>query len=356
VLTDLAGAALVAMVWATLLGRALFGDPALRPSARRAGLLFGAVVAVVVMVPAERSPWNQLAPGSVRFLGEALALAIFVGIAPFVLLELTSRLGDSRRGEVAAVAVGLALPLAVVPDLARLLVDLTNVPETLWSAGTWVLVSVVGCVALPAASVALRPTSPLGRKLAVVPLLVCVVVLGLNVSDWLSHRFAADRYSWLEQRRARLEGLRWLREHTPEAGAFERSGPNHSYAVACAAELGPLVAYHGRRPVLGGRLGTHSLGAPDTFLAGVMAFEDAAAASEQLAQAGARYLLVERRYPGRNLDRESLAWRAATHAEDVGSRALPGFELVFVSPALSIWRVDPPPLEREAPSLRAGPR
>ena len=102
-----------------LLARALSPSPGRARDGVRGGLLYFLAAAVVVAVPASQSPWNQVQPGSLINLTEAVPTALFAAAVPFAVLAVPA-LG--RRGRALRLAVAAAAGAAVVlalPDFVQ---------------------------------------------------------------------------------------------------------------------------------------------------------------------------------------------------------------------------------------------
>jgi len=166
---------------------ALAATGPLAAARRRAGILFLAATAAVVIVPADSSPWNATQPGSLVNLTMGVPLALLAACGPFVALEVAARLGWGRGRAVGAALAALAAAVALLPGFAagvaegfawasrgNLFMDVVAESRPLLGRGA------------PDAMLALSDLGPVG-------VLFPAVWLVLVVREILARRFAPER-------------------------------------------------------------------------------------------------------------------------------------------------------------------
>jgi len=374
-----------------------------RGAARRAGLFFVLVAAVVTSFAAGRTGSPGAATDWVRGSSEL----VFAGAAPFLIAGLGKR---TRRGRWTtwtwiagvAVAVGLlpfaALHLsgALTPDLLALAtvggISLERLPLILgflvgawflgdldsapWGKRGWILLAgvlVVGGLVAPAFTVpaaaavsillALAWTT-LGRRAQSV---TAVGALALLAAPLILQPGAEDRSTAHDLVRA----LRRLREETPAPGPWNAPSAPPDYSVLAPWTLGHLIAYHGRRAPSASGFGP-GLGAEQAReAASILVSPEGEGAALRARALGARYVLagaaavaewpaVQALTDGGELE-ASLLWALTS-----GAAGTP-FELVFEAgrveveggdqthsiPLLALYRIDLPTGTPDEPSIRA---
>jgi hypothetical protein len=442
------GVALFAGVWIGCVVRALVAQPEERALALRAGLCYCAVAAFVVQLPLLGESTPASGPWLVSTWCSGVSQAALYAATPFLLgVVLRSRARAFQTAAV-VVGLGLLVYFApetfrklnsTVRAVAawRATSSLFAQPD---EASTWgsalasltpvallfpFAIGVLGrdsrrpecamLVAISLLSFALACIAPRQLAVFVVPMMCSLALLAVHGLESSSVRIkaaarvvcgagvfvlviAAVRASRVrvdldshDARRdshgMRLEwvsGLRWMRAHTPSAGAFNAPTIPGEYAVLCTPEIASLVVYHARRPTLAS---TEALPRGESNLpevARTLIDSDEERMIRVMHAAGARYVVTgprsAREFTALESTMEavprsalqpvrdtSLLWRLAMTPDSKDAARIVGITRVYASlvrigvdgrarsrnestrpsnestgPAISIWRLDAP--------------
>lgn len=374
----------------------LAGTTEERRTGARSGGLFFAAAAVTVMVPAARSPWNDVRPHSLLELTDGVPLALAAAAAPFAAAALMARAGRSRlqTALVGAALVG-ALALAL-PGFSQSLRD-----GLAWSTRENQFMDVVGesrplgrdalrrlspaLLLFPIAWLALLPTARRPDRLllllsAAVTCAMALVqqrfangfavpmsaVIGVALAEGLRSPRARVRrlalagalaaaaaallaaggvalvpraeYRELARWRAEvLRGLRWMRAGTPSSGPWNAPAHPQSYGVLAPWSLGHLIEYHARRPAIATNFGSYVGERGFRGAAEALLETDPVRLAGRMHELGARYLVVAPRFAS---DLASTA-RVAGREPSAYFRRMPGGGKAFSEGALrtALWRL-----------------
>lgn len=429
------GAVLFAGVWIGCVVRALVAQSDERALAHRAGLCYCAVAAFVVQLPLLGESTPASGPWLVSTWCSGVSQAALYAATPFLLgVVLRSR---ARAFQTAVVViVGLGLLVYFAPETFRKLsstvraVAAWRTTSSLFAqpeeASTWgsalasltpvallfplaigvlgrrarrpeyaMLVAIsslslaVACVDVRQLSVFVVPMSfslasvaAQGLEASSVPVrmaakaLCCAAVLVLAIFAFGGSRVRVELDSHVV-RREWVSGLRWMRAHTPSAGAFNAPSIPGDYAVLCTPEIASLVVYHARRPTLAS---TEALPRGESNLlevARTLIDSDEERMFRVMHASDARYVVTGprsareftalestmdavRRSAIQPVRDTSLLWRLAMAPPGGGAARIAGLTRVYASllrvgvdgraqpsnectgPAISIWRLDAP--------------
>ncbi len=345
-------------IFAGLGGIALFlsasnGDTERARHAARSGVLFFAAAAVTTMIPASASVWNDVQPGSLVNLTEAVPRALLCAAFPFVVLVLLTRAGRSRVLVLVPAVASLFLAVVLLPDLraslyegfawatrdnlfmdvveeSRPLQDATAVRDRLgWPAFLF-----------PPAWLFLAVTSfrrPERLLLVLIGAVTCVMALaqqrfgsdfavpqactlGVAIADGLSRSRTSRAASWsfaalsaagslacaygvasvpqaeyralADWRAEVVRGLRWMRSATPTPGPWNAPERPQEYGVLAHWGMGHLIEYHARRPSIATNFGSFVGEANFEAAATVLLETDPERFVAGMHALGARYVVV----------------------------------------------------------------
>lgn len=427
--TSVLGFVLFVPAWIAFFVHALRSTGEARANAVRSGLFFSVVAAFLARMTLSEGPWEQGA-GVVHGFVSGVSMLLLISAAPFVVLILLNR-GATQRVFRNVCFVGALLVMAwqlpqVWRDLApavRWFLD-NHAEITLAMPGVGGMLgadlpslALAGVVILIVLTLALVPvlwrqrkdTATLALLAFVIALFGASIVTGLALSSaivaagCLAARFLDGGLAHENPRSARrtalgagafaavalliglspslakpdavlreeridfVAGLRWMRAHTENGGAWNSPRSSSAWGVLSSVATGPLVQYHARRPALLSPWSALSgPGSMSEALTRMWSQGELSMVEHFMRGQGARYVVLGGRwdrtsrdmFAAREDDQRPPAIARLTHAaRSPVANALPGFALDYASkrrvdregrtvidtgeglPVVAIWRL-----------------